>query len=111
MFATATITKFTRFDRTDLRLVELSLPRSLTIDGQEHLIQDGMRPGSAFWVEPRGDCTKKEWQPYVRSNCSFAAERRLETVINDTSDESDTWSWWQTGGVKVADTVAIRVDV
>ncbi len=111
MFAPATITKLRRLGPGNLRLIELTLPTSLTVDGKEHPVQDGMRPGSAFWAEPVEERSKKRWQRlYVRSNCSISAQRHLETIISDTYDESDTWSWWQTEGVKEGDTIRVRVD-
>jgi hypothetical protein len=63
-----------------------------------------MRPGSGFWIEPREHL-------YIRSNCSIIAPRHLETIIADTYDESDTWSWWRTEAVKEGDTVGVRVDM
>src|SRR5687767_11258519 len=103
MYTPATITKLKRLDSGDLRLIELTLPGSQTIDGQEHPVQDGMRPGSGFWIEPQR-------QPYLRSNCSVTAQGHLETIISDTYDQSDTWSLWQTEGIKEGDTVGVRVD-
>lgn len=111
MFAPAAITKLKRLDPGDLRLIELTLPASVTIDGKEHPIQDGMRPGSAFWVEPLDERSKKRWQRlYFRSNCSVSAQGHLETIITNTYDESDTWSWWQTEGVKEGDPIGVRVE-
>ncbi len=103
MFAPATITKLQRLDPADLRLIQLTLPVSLMIDGTEHPVQDGMRPGSGFWIEPRQ-------QIYLRSNCSINAQGHLETIITDTYDPSDTWSWWQTEGVREGDAIAVRVE-
>src|SRR2546425_3195552 len=101
MFVLATITKFKRLDPGDLRLIELTLPASLTVDGKEHPIQDGMRPGAGFWVQPRDEGSKEPWQRfYFRSNCSISARGHLETIITNTYDKSDTWSWWQTEGLK-----------
>ena len=70
-----------------------------------------MRPGSAFWAEPVEERSKKRWQRlYVRSNCSISAQRHLETIISDTYDESDTWSWWQTERAKEGDPIGVRAE-
>jgi len=103
MFARATVTKLRRLDPGTLLAIELTLPTNLTISGKEHSVRDGMRPGSGFWIEPMK-------QLYFRSNCSIVAQRHLETIITDTYDKSDTWSWWRTEGVKEGDTVGVEVE-
>src|SRR5262245_13429615 len=103
MFALATVTKLKRLDPGNLLAIELTLPANLTIDGREHPIQDGMRPGSGFRIEPLK-------QLYLRSNCSIFAQRHLETIIADTHDKSDTWSWWRTEGVKEGDAVGVEIE-
>lgn len=111
MLVPATITKLRRLDPGDLRLIELTLPSSLTIDGKELRIQDGMRPGSEFWIEPLNARNSDERQRlYFRSNCSIHAHGVLETIISDTYEESDTWSWWRTGGLREGDAVGVRVE-
>jgi hypothetical protein len=111
MFVPAKVTKLRRLEPGDLRLIELTLPAFLTIDGKEHPIQDGMRPGSAFWIEPLNEHSKPQWQRlYFRSNCSINAGGALETIITDTYDESDTWSWWQTESIKEGDVLGVRVE-
>jgi len=83
MFASATVTKLKMLNPGNLLVIELTLPANLTINGREHLVQDGMRPGSGFWIEPLK-------QLYSRSNCSIMAQRHPETIIVDTYDKSDT---------------------
>jgi hypothetical protein len=103
MFAPATITKLRRLDPGNLLVIQLTLPAYLTINGKEHPVQDGMRPGSGFWIEPLQ-------QLYFRSNCSIITQRHLETIIADTHDKSDTWSWWRTERVKEGDTVGVQIE-
>ena len=111
ILAPATITKLKTLDRGELRSIQLTLPASWRVDGKEEPIQDGMRPGAAFLAEPLGERSKKRQKRlYTRSNCSVSAQRCLETIVNDTHDESDTSWWWQTEGVKEGDTIRVRVD-
>jgi len=111
ILAPATITKLKRLDPGELRTIELRLPDFLRVGEKEKPIQDGMRPGAAFLAEPLGERSKKRQKRlYTRSNCSVSAQRHLETVVNDTHDESDTLCWWQSGGLRVGDTVGVRVD-
>jgi hypothetical protein len=107
MFAPASITKLAELVPGNLRRIELTLPASLNLDGRQYPVQDGMRPGSAFSVK-RADTHST--QLYFRSNCSITAQRAMETIITDTYDQSDSWSWWRTSGIKESDTVGIRME-
>src|SRR5437870_725270 len=111
ILAPATVTKLKTLDPGELRTIELTLPPSVRVDGKDHPIQDGMRPGAAFLAEPFGARTqKRQKRLYTRSNCSISAQCHLETIVNDTHDQSDTSWWWQTDGVKEGDTIGVRVD-
>ncbi|MBI4471403.1 MAG: hypothetical protein HY646_01970 [Acidobacteria bacterium] len=112
ILAPATVTRLKTLDAGELRTVELTLPHSFRVDGKTHPIRDGMRPGAAFLAEPFGQRTQK-WHKrlYTRSNCSIREQATLETIINDTHDNSDTSWWWQTDGVKEGDTIGVRVDI
>ena len=111
ILAPAMITKLKTLDPGELRSIELTLPDSLRIGEKEQPIEDGMRPGAAFLAEPLGQRSKKRQKRlYTRSNCSLSAQRHLETIVNDTHDESDTSWWWQTEGPKEGDTIGVRVD-
>jgi hypothetical protein len=111
MFVPAKVTKLRRLEPGDLRLIELTLPTFLTIDGKEHPIQDGLRPGSEFWIKPLNEHREKRRQRvYFRSNCSINAHGVLETIITDTYDQSDTWSWWRTERIEEGDAIGVRVD-
>jgi hypothetical protein len=111
LIAPATITKLRRLNTGDLRSVELTLPDFLRVGEKEHPIQDGMRPGAAFFAEPLSEPGAKHLHRlYTRSNCSVSAQRHLETIVNNAYDESDTSCWWQPEGPREGDTVGIRVD-
>ena len=84
-------------DAGEVRRVQLALPEHLTIDGNTFVIEDSMRPGTAFLAKPWGSRTQKyRRRMYTRSNIASTEPRILETFINDTHESrSDTSVWWQ----------------
>jgi hypothetical protein len=84
-------------DPGEIRLVQLALPEHVTLAGKSYIIQDTMRPGTAFLAKPWGFRTSKyRRRMYTRSNSSFNEPRLLETIINHThQDPADTSVWWQ----------------
>src|SRR5919198_2653703 len=107
ILAPATITKLKTLDPGALRTIELTLPDFLPVGEKEHPIQDGMRPGAAFWAELLGKRSKeRQKRLYTRSNCSISAQRHLETIVYDTHDEYGA-SLWQSEGPREGDTVGV----
>ena len=90
MFIPATVTKLTRLESDGPYCIELTLPNSITIQNKECFIQDGMRPGTGFWIE--------SWdEPTIRSNCSINAKGRLQAMI------------WRTEGIIEGGILGVRV--
>ena len=94
----ARIHQLQTIDPGEIRLVQLALPGQIEIEGKSYVIQDCMRPGTAFLAKPWGARTGKyRRRMYTRSNSAFNEPRLLETIINHThEDRTDTSVWWQT---------------
>jgi hypothetical protein len=93
----ARIYQLRTIDPGEIRLVQLALPEQITIAGKSYIVQDTMRPGTAFLAKPWGGRTSKyRRRMYTRSNSAFNEPRLLETIINHThQDPADTSVWWQ----------------
>lgn len=93
----ARIHQLQTIDPGEIRLVQLALPEQIELEGKTYIIQDAMRPGTAFLTKPWGARTGKyRRRMYTRSNSAFNEPRLLETIINYThQDQADTSVWWQ----------------
>jgi len=93
----ARIQQLRTIDPGEIRLVQLALPEEIELAGKLYIIQDTMRPGTAFLSKPWGARTGKyRRRMYTRSNSAFNEPRLLETFINHThQDHADTSAWWQ----------------
>lgn len=97
IFVAARITRLEDVDPGEIRKVELTLPKSLEIEGLEYPIKDRMRPGTAFLARPFGTRTQRQRRRlYSRSNSPMGSEGTLQTFINHThAVKADTSIWWQ----------------